>query len=233
MSSKKIILSRNVQFDEYQFPFSRISHPQPDTYVFLDDSLTPLQIDHLYSQHNTVVPPPTLVDTKPLSTSTHVAPPFTFPPTPPTRMVTRSQHGIVKPNPKYSQSYHVSQYPISPLPSNPSQALHDLNLKNAMLEEYKALIKNKTWVLVPRPSNVSIIRSMWIFRHKLKSDGSSERYKARLAGDGRSQKAGIDCSDTFSPVVKPATIRAALSLPLANSWQIHQLDVKNSFLHGT
>lgn len=101
-----------------------------------------------------------------------------------------------------------------------------------MLDEFNALIENKTWDLVPRPADVNIIRSMWIFRHKKKSDGTFERHKARLVGDGRSQQVGVDCDETFSPVVKPATIRTVLSIALSKSWPIHQLDVKNAFLHG-
>jgi len=66
---------------------------------------------------------------------------------------------------------------------------------------------------------------MWIFRHKKKSNGVFERYKARLVGDGRSQIAGVDCDETFSPVVKPATIRTVLTIALSKSWPIHQLDV--------
>ena len=57
-----------------------------------------------------------------------------------------------------------------------------------MLDEFNALIDNKTWELVPRPPNVNVIRSMWIFRHKYKSDGSFERYKARLVGNGNTQQ---------------------------------------------
>ncbi|CAJ2662323.1 unnamed protein product [Trifolium pratense] len=102
----------------------------------------------------------------------------------------------------------------------------------AMNDEYNALIKNETWDLVPRPPDVNVIRSMWIFRHKEKSDGSFERHKARLVGDGAGQQVGIDCGETFSPVVKPATIRTVLSIALSKSWHIHQLDVKNAFLHG-
>ena len=61
---------------------------------------------------------------------------------------------------------------------------------------------------------------------------SLSHYKARLVANGRSQQQGIDCDETFSPVVKPATIRTILSLAISRHWLIHQLDVKNAFLHG-
>nr|GEW91157.1 hypothetical protein [Tanacetum cinerariifolium] len=61
---------------------------------------------------------------------------------------------------------------------------------------------------------------------------SNETYKARLFANGRSQQQRIDCDETFSPVVKPATIRTVLSLAVTRDWHIHQLDVKNAFLHG-
>nr|GEW23704.1 ribonuclease H-like domain-containing protein [Tanacetum cinerariifolium] len=57
-------------------------------------------------------------------------------------------------------------------------------------------------------------------------------YKARLVANGRSQQQGIDCDETFSLVVKPATIRTVLSLAVSRDWPIHQLDVKNAFLNG-
>ncbi|XP_020259706.1 uncharacterized protein LOC109836255 [Asparagus officinalis] len=101
-----------------------------------------------------------------------------------------------------------------------------------MSDEYSALIKNGTWVLVPRPLDVNITRCMWLFKHKFKSNGELERYKARLVVNGRSQQVGIDCTETFSPVVKPATIRTVLSLALSRDWSIYQLDVKNAFLNG-
>ncbi|KAJ9547106.1 hypothetical protein OSB04_019649 [Centaurea solstitialis] len=95
-----------------------------------------------------------------------------------------------------------------------------------------ALIKNGTWELVPRPSGTNIVRSLWLFRHKFHADGSLSRYKARLVANGQSQQIGVDCDETFIPVVKPATIRTVISLALTRSWPIHQLDVKNAFLHG-
>ncbi|GKB37917.1 ribonuclease H-like domain-containing protein [Tanacetum coccineum] len=120
----------------------------------------------------------------------------------------------------------------SPLPRSHVHALRDPNWKEAMLDEYNALITNGTWVLVPRPANVNVVRSMWLFKHKFNADGSLSRYKARLVANGRSQQQGIDCDETFSPVVKPATIRTVLSLAVSREWPIHQLDVKNAFLHG-
>ncbi|GKC66682.1 ribonuclease H-like domain-containing protein [Tanacetum coccineum] len=58
------------------------------------------------------------------------------------------------------------------------------------------------------------------------------RYTTRLVANGRSQQFGVDCDDTFSHVVKPATIRTVLSLALSWNWHIHQLDVKNAFLNS-
>ncbi|GJR62687.1 ribonuclease H-like domain-containing protein [Tanacetum coccineum] len=52
-----------------------------------------------------------------------------------------------------------------------------------------------------------------------------------LVANGRSQQQGIDCDWDITPVVKPATIRTVLSLAVSRQWPIHQLDVKNAFLH--
>nr|GEV03925.1 WRKY family transcription factor [Tanacetum cinerariifolium] len=79
--------------------------------------------------------------------------------------------------------------------------------------------------LVHHPANVNIVRSMWLFKHKFNVDGSLSMYKARLVVNGHTQQQGIDCDETFSPVVKPATTRTVLSLAVTREWPIHQLDV--------
>ncbi|GJS20508.1 ribonuclease H-like domain-containing protein [Tanacetum coccineum] len=107
-----------------------------------------------------------------------------------------------------------------------------VTLTGKKLYEYNTLITNETWVLVPRPANVNVVRSMWLLKHKFNADGSLNKYKARLVANGRSQQHGIDCDETFSTVVKPTTIRTVLSLAVSRDWPIHQLDVKNAFLHG-
>ena len=102
-----------------------------------------------------------------------------------------------------------------------------------MEEERSALLQNHTWDLVPRPPRANVVTGKWIFKHKFRSDGSLERYKARWVLRSFTQWHGVDFDETFSPVVKPATVRTVLSLALSRRWPIHQLDVKNAFFHGT
>nr|GEZ22705.1 ribonuclease H-like domain-containing protein [Tanacetum cinerariifolium] len=136
--------------------------------------------------------------------------------------------GIVKPIDRLS--LHTTS--ISPLPKSPFLALQNPYSNNAMHDEYNVLVKNGTWILVQRPAGINLVRSMWLFKQKFHADGTLSRYKACLVANGSSQQLGIDCDETFSPVVKPATIHIVLSLAVSRKWPIHQLDVKNAFLNG-
>jgi hypothetical protein len=104
--------------------------------------------------------------------------------------------------------------------------------KQAMNDEFQALQKNKIWHLVPPRPGLNVIDCKWVFKLKQKPDGSIDHYKARLVANGFKQQYGIDYDETFSPVVKPTTIRLLLSLAISNDWAIRQIDVQNAFLHG-
>ena len=101
-----------------------------------------------------------------------------------------------------------------------------------MQDEYDALLYNRTWHLVPPKEGRNLIDCKWVYKIKKKSDGTMDRFKARLVAKGFKQRYGIDYEDTFSPVVKLATVRTVLSIAVSRGWCLRQLDVQNAFLHG-
>ncbi|GJZ22492.1 ribonuclease H-like domain-containing protein [Tanacetum coccineum] len=104
-----------------------------------------------------------------------------------TPLVTTIVSGLNRP----TQRTLLNVSTISHIPKSYSNAFRDPNWYRAMLDEYNALIKNNTWVLVPRPPDANIVRSLWLFRHKHNADGSLNRYKARLVANGSTQIAAI------------------------------------------
>jgi hypothetical protein len=100
-----------------------------------------------------------------------------------------------------------------------------------MNEECNALMRNQTWCLVPPQPGHNLIDCKWVYKIKHKADGSVDRHKARLTVKGFKQRLGIDYDDTFSLVIKPATIRLVLSLAVSQGWVLHQLDVQNTFFY--
>jgi hypothetical protein len=101
-----------------------------------------------------------------------------------------------------------------------------------MNEEIEAIERNKTWDLVDLPSNKSNIGMKWVYNTKVNEKGKLEKHKARLVAKGFSQKPGIDYGETFVLVARLDTVRTILAIQAQNKWQVHQLDVKSSFLNG-
>jgi hypothetical protein len=151
---------------------------------------------------------------------------------PPSPRRTRSMDGIVKPKIYTDGIVHYANLTATIEPYNVTEALANLEWKAAMQEELSALMTNKTWTLVKPQPGRNVIHCKWVFKIKHRVDGSIERYKARLVAKGFKQRLGIDYDDTLRPVVKPATIILVLSLAISRGWDLHQLDVKNVFLHG-
>jgi hypothetical protein len=114
-------------------------------------------------------------------------------------------------------------------PHDLSEALSNINWKNAMDSEYNALMKNKIWHLVPPQQGGNIIDCKWVYKIKRKADESLDRYKAHLVEKGFKQRYEVDYEDTFSPIIKSTTIRIVLSVAVSRGWQLRQLDVQNAF----
>jgi histone deacetylase 1/2 len=129
-------------------------------------------------------------------------------------MTTRSMNNIFVPKQLHTTITHP--LPESPEPTCVSQALQNPLWRRAMSEEITALLNHATWELVPPADNQNLIGCKFVFRTKRNSDGTISRYKARLVAKGFHQRPGLDYSQTFSPVVKPATIRLILSIAVMN-----------------
>lgn len=104
--------------------------------------------------------------------------------------------------------------------------------KEAMQEEYRSIIKNNVWEVVPKPADKSVVSSKWIYKLKHAADGRIEKYKARFVARGFSQKEGIDYDETFAPVARYTFIRTIFSLVSIFGWKMYQMDVKTAFLNG-
>ena len=82
----------------------------------------------------------------------------------------------------------------------------------AMKEELAMIEKNQTWMLIDRPVHKKVIGVKWIFKTKLNADGKINKHKARLVVKGYSQEAGIDFTNTFTPVSRHDTMKLLLAL---------------------
>ncbi|TLX69534.1 hypothetical protein E9993_22935, partial [Labilibacter sediminis] len=104
--------------------------------------------------------------------------------------------------------------------------------KEAIKSEIESILQNHTWELVDLPPGSKPLGYRWIFKRKMKADGSIDKYKARLVVKGYRQKEGLDYFDTYSPVTRITSIRMVLAIAAIRNLQIHQMDVKTAFLNG-
>ena len=104
--------------------------------------------------------------------------------------------------------------------------------KEAVNDKMDSIMENKTWKLVDLPPGSKPIGYKWIFKKKMKVDGTIDKFKARLVVKGFILKEGIDYFDTYAPVARISTIRVLIALASISKLQIHQMDVKTDFLNG-
>jgi hypothetical protein len=117
-------------------------------------------------------------------------------------------------------------------PTTFEEAVQKGQWKEAMMEEHQSIMKNEVWEIIPRPKEKSVVNSKWVYKIKHAADESVDKYKARFIVRGFSQKEGQDYDETFAPVARYTSIRAIISLFASMGWNLHQMDVKTSFLNG-
>nr|GEZ57867.1 uncharacterized mitochondrial protein AtMg00810-like isoform X2 [Tanacetum cinerariifolium] len=155
----------------------------------------------------------------PVSTTSIPTPP---PPTPP-HLITRQRPANLCQNPKQRVPYNPFANHATALPTTITEptsftvANNSPEWRQAMKEEYDALMKSGTWSLVPRSSNTNVIDGKWVYKLKRDKNGAITRYKARFVAKGFWQQPGINFHETFSPVTS-TTIQAVLSLAVTNDW---------------
>lgn len=101
-----------------------------------------------------------------------------------------------------------------------------------MNDELAALESNHTWDITDLPPSKRGIGCKWLYKTKLHADDSLDKHKARLVILGNHQRPLEDYTQTFAPVAKMTTMRSLLAVAAINHWTVHQMDVKNAFLHG-
>jgi hypothetical protein len=76
------------------------------------------------------------------------------------------------------------------------------------------------------------IGNKWAFKNKLNAEGKVEKYKVQLVEKGYSLVEGIDFGEIFSPVSKLTSIRFMVSIVTTFVFEVENMDVKRTFLHG-
>jgi hypothetical protein len=103
--------------------------------------------------------------------------------------------------------------------------------QTAMQLEFDSLTSNQTWDLVPLPAGCRVVNIMWVYKAKTDAYGAVSQYKARFVAKGCSQREGIDYTETFSPIIRLASLRVFFSIAAARDLELGGLDIDTAFMY--
>ncbi|GKB45839.1 zinc finger, CCHC-type containing protein [Tanacetum coccineum] len=132
--------------------------------------------------------------------------------------------------PQYSYCYSIEEDPRT---FDEAMQSRDVAFwKEAINDEMDSIMENNTWILSDLPPGCKPLGCKWIFKRKMKVDGTIDKFKARLVIQGFRQKEGIDYFDTYAPDARISIIRLLIALAAIYNLVIHQMNVKTTFLNG-
>jgi len=117
-------------------------------------------------------------------------------------------------------------------PSNFEEATNQEVWKDSMVEECNSIMNNDVWEVVMIPEWKSVVTSKWLYKINHVENVSIEKYKVQFVARRFSQVEGVDYDDTFAPISIYTSIQAVISITTYIGWNIHQMDVKTTFLDG-
>jgi hypothetical protein len=253
-SNRSIVLARNVSFIEDEVPKGFLAEEKVESSVrrFVDDDSSESSDDEpppppsAQSDDDDEPPPPPSPKRKPTSAESDDDVEeeiflqldtglgnFEAPIPPEGSKYThklRNRSSLKRPD-----RYQANHAKVIREPGSYKEALesdHKTEWLQAINEEYKSLIDNKTWKVVPRPMHAKVFDGRWVFKLKTNADGSIERFKARLVIKGYQQKYGVDYNETFASVCRYESVRLLFALAAAYKLAIKQFDIKTAFLNG-
>lgn len=117
-------------------------------------------------------------------------------------------------------------------PSSLAEAQGEVCWRRAMDQEMSSIRENETWNLVDKPPGQNVVGLKWVYKLKKDPSGAVIKHKARLVAKGYVQKPGVDYEEVFAPVARMDTVRLLVALAAQESWELHHMDVKSAFLNG-
>ena len=233
--TKKVIVSRNVVFDE-----SKMMQPTVDV-VTNDDSDVIIPVADPIGEGQNMRPNEPAIPVVP-----HLQEPVVVQPADHGMVpqnddnddnvdVVRTRSGrIIRPPENYWEVAHLASIE-SVDPKSHKEAMSSANQndwKTAQAVEIDSLEKNKTWSIVPVPADRKVVGSRWVYQTKFNPDGTVNKRKARLVAQGFSQVPGLDFGEVFSPVARLSTVRTVIALSAASKRKMFHIDIKSAYLNA-